>query len=172
VSVIRSKYLWGATQQRRPTKFWREWNIPSCETSSGWVPPWNARRNLYVPVNKPRPARTMDKRNTEHCFMALRDHVVHRVVNPAVYSGGSGSTPRTILTAVFGTLLMRFYAGGRSLQALGFSWQKVLAAILVAGVVFLVSTVVRLRQWLVDAIPLPCATALQSVSDCFSHLSA
>jgi AGZA family xanthine/uracil permease-like MFS transporter len=38
-------------------------------------------------------------------------------------------------------------------QALGFSWQKVLAAILVAGVVFLVSTVVRLRQWLVDAIP-------------------
>src|SRR5207245_11209970 len=38
-------------------------------------------------------------------------------------------------------------------QALGFSWQAALAAILLAGVVFLVLTVVRLRQWLVDAIP-------------------
>ena len=40
-------------------------------------------------------------------------------------------------------------------QSLGFSWQAALAAILLAGVVFLVLTVVRLRQWLVDAIPSP-----------------
>src|SRR5207244_5797360 len=38
-------------------------------------------------------------------------------------------------------------------QALGFSWQAALAAILLAGVVFLVLTIVRLRQWLADAIP-------------------
>src|SRR5438270_5682914 len=37
-------------------------------------------------------------------------------------------------------------------QALGFSWQAALASILLAGVVFLVLTIVRLRQWLVDAI--------------------
>src|SRR5213082_2662696 len=75
----------------------------------------------------------------------------------------------TILTAVFGTLLMGLYAkrpfaiapymGENAflaytvVQALGFSWQAALAAILLAGVVFLVLTVVRLRQWLVDAVP-------------------
>src|SRR5207253_1717497 len=73
------------------------------------------------------------------------------------------------LTAVFGTLLMGLYAkrpfaiapymGENAflaytvVQALGFSWQAALAAILLAGVVFLVLTIVRLRQWLVDAIP-------------------
>src|SRR5438093_8587649 len=39
------------------------------------------------------------------------------------------------------------------IQAFGFSWLAALAVILLAGVVFLVLTVVRLRQWLVDAIP-------------------
>jgi adenine/guanine/hypoxanthine permease len=75
------------------------------------------------------------------------------VVNPAVYSGGSGSTPRTHSDGCFwNSCSCGSMPGGRSrllaytvVQALGFSWQKVLAAILVAGVVFLVSTVVRLR---------------------------
>ena len=95
------------------------------------------------------------------------------VVNPAILKAAGvpvgPSMVATILTAVFGTLLMGLYAkrpfaiapymGENAflaytvVQALGFSWQAVLAAILLAGVVFLVLTVVRLRQWLVDAIP-------------------
>jgi len=95
------------------------------------------------------------------------------VVNPAILKAAGvpagPSMVATILTAVFGTLLMGLYAkrpfaiapymGENAflaytvVQALGFSWQAALAAILLAGVVFLVLTVVRLRQWLVDAIP-------------------
>src|SRR2546425_6046829 len=94
------------------------------------------------------------------------------VVNPAILKAAGvpvgPSMVATILTAVFGTLLMGLYAkrpfaiapymGENAflaytvVQALGFSWQAALAAILLAGVVFLVLTVVRLRQWLVDAI--------------------
>src|SRR2546425_10252069 len=97
------------------------------------------------------------------------------VVNPAILKAAGvpvgPSMVATILTAVFGTLLMGLYAkrpfaiapymGENAflaytvVQALGFSWQAALAAILLAGVVFLVLTVVRLRQWLVDAIPSP-----------------
>src|SRR2546423_15369130 len=95
------------------------------------------------------------------------------VVNPAILKAAGvpvgPSMVATILTAVFGTLLMGLYAkrpfaiapymGENAflaytvVQALGFSWQAVLAAILLAGVVFLVLTVVRLRQWLVEAVP-------------------
>ena len=95
------------------------------------------------------------------------------VVNPAILKAAGvpvgPSMVATILTAVFGTLLMGLYAkrpfaiapymGENAflaytvVQALGFSWQAALAAILLAGVVFLVLTVVHLRQWLVDAIP-------------------
>src|SRR3989441_5434071 len=90
------------------------------------------------------------------------------VVNPAILKAAGVPTGpsmvATILTAVFGTLLMGLYAkrpfaiapymGENAflaytvVQALGFSWQAALAAILLAGVVFLVLTVVRLRQWL------------------------
>jgi AGZA family xanthine/uracil permease-like MFS transporter len=95
------------------------------------------------------------------------------VVNPAILKAGGvpagPSMVATILTAVFGTLLMGLYAkrpfaiapymGENAflaytvVQALGFSWRAALAAILLAGVVFLVLTIVRLRQWLVEAIP-------------------
>ena len=95
------------------------------------------------------------------------------VVNPAILkAAGVPAGPcmvATILTAIFGTLLMGFYAkrpfaiapymGENAflaytvVQALGFSWRTALAAILLAGVLFLVLTVVRLRQWLVDAVP-------------------
>jgi len=37
--------------------------------------------------------------------------------------------------------------------ALGYSWQTALAAVFVAGILFLLMTVLRLRQWLVEAIP-------------------
>jgi len=95
------------------------------------------------------------------------------VVNPAILKAAGvpagPSMVATILTAVFGTLLMGLYAkrpfaiapymGENAflaytvVQALGFSWHAALAAILLAGVVFLVLTIVRLRQWLVDAVP-------------------
>ena len=95
------------------------------------------------------------------------------VVNPAILKA-AGIPPEpslvaTILTAVFGTLAMGLYANrpfaispymGENafiaytvVQVLGFSWQAALAAVFLAGVLFMLLTAVRLRQWLVDAIP-------------------
>src|SRR5690348_8907849 len=95
------------------------------------------------------------------------------VVNPAVLkAAGIPAEPAmvaTIVTAVFGTLLMGLYANrpfaiapymGENafiaytvVQVLGYSWQSALASVFIAGVLFLLLTLVRLRQWLVDAIP-------------------
>ncbi|HYL95042.1 MAG TPA: NCS2 family permease, partial [Terriglobales bacterium] len=95
------------------------------------------------------------------------------VVNPAVLkAAGIPAEPAmvaTIVTAIFGTLLMGFYANrpfaiapymGENafiaytvVQVLGYSWQAALASVFIAGVLFLLLTVVRLRQWLVEAIP-------------------
>jgi len=95
------------------------------------------------------------------------------VVNPAVLkSAGIPAQPAmvaTIVTAIFGTLLMGLYANrpfaiapymGENafiaftvVQVLGYSWQAALASVFIAGVLFLLLTVVKLRQWLVDAIP-------------------
>jgi AGZA family xanthine/uracil permease-like MFS transporter len=94
-------------------------------------------------------------------------------VNPAVLkSAGIPAQPAmvaTIVTAIFGTLLMGLYANrpfaiapymGENafiaftvVQVLGYSWQAALASVFIAGVLFLLLTVVKLRQWLVDAIP-------------------
>lgn len=95
------------------------------------------------------------------------------VVNPAVLKA-AGIPPEpsmvaTILAAVFGTLLMGVYANrpfaiapymGENAfiaysvcGALGYSWQSALAAVFLAGALFLLLTVLRLRQWLVEAIP-------------------
>jgi adenine/guanine/hypoxanthine permease len=95
------------------------------------------------------------------------------VVNPAVLkAAGIPAAPSmvaTILTAVFGTLLMGLYAkrpfaiapymGENVFIAysvvvlLGFRWQTALTAVLLAGILFFLLTVFRLRQWLVDAVP-------------------
>jgi len=95
------------------------------------------------------------------------------VVNPAVLKNAGipagPSTVATILTAIMGTLIMGLYANrpfaiapymGENafitftvVLGLGYSWQSALAAVFVAGVIFLLLTVLRLRQWLVDAIP-------------------
>jgi len=95
------------------------------------------------------------------------------VVNPAILRAAGiaveVSMVATIVTAVFGTLLMSLYANrpfaiapymGENafvaytvVQVLGYRWQTALAAVFVAGAMFLVLTVFRLRQWLVDAIP-------------------
>ena len=97
------------------------------------------------------------------------------VVNPAVLSAAGipvgPSMVATILTAIFGTLVMGFYArrpfaiapymGENAfiaftvVQALGYTWQAALAAVFLAGLLFVLLTVAQVRQWLVEAVP-PC----------------
>lgn len=95
------------------------------------------------------------------------------IVNPAILSAAGipagPSMVATILTAVVGTLLMGLYArrpfaiapymGENAFLAftvvglLGYSWQQALAAVFVAGVLFIGLTMARVRQWLVAAVP-------------------
>jgi AGZA family xanthine/uracil permease-like MFS transporter len=94
-------------------------------------------------------------------------------VNPAILASAGiptdASVTATILTAIFGTLLMGLYAkrpfavgpymGENAfiaftvVRVLGYSWQSALGAVLLAGILFVLLTVFRLRQWMVDAIP-------------------
>lgn len=93
------------------------------------------------------------------------------VVNPAILAFAGlpvgPSTVATILTAVFGCLLMGLYANrpiavapymgenafiAFGLATMGLGWQLRLGAVFVSGAIFLVITVLRIRQWLVDAI--------------------
>lgn len=93
------------------------------------------------------------------------------VVNPAILAfagipAGPG-TVATILTAVFGSVLMGVYANrpiavapymgenaflAFGLAAMGISWQLRLGAVFVAGVLFLIMTMLRLRSWLADSL--------------------
>lgn len=95
------------------------------------------------------------------------------VVNPAVLRAAGipsdASMVATILTAIFGTVLMGLYANrpfavapymGENafiaytvVQALGYRWQEALSAVFIGGALFLLLTVLRLRQWLVNALP-------------------
>ncbi len=95
-------------------------------------------------------------------------------VNPAILANAGipvgASVTATILTAMFGTLLMGLYAkrpfaiapymGENAFIAftvvhvLGYSWQSALGAVLLAGIIFILLTIFRLRKWMVDAIPL------------------
>src|SRR5271157_2778563 len=95
------------------------------------------------------------------------------VVNPAILSAAGipegPSFVATVLVAVSGCYFMAFYANrpfaiapymGENAfiaftvcKVLGFRWQTALAAIFIAGVLFVVMTVLRLRQWIVDGVP-------------------
>ena len=95
------------------------------------------------------------------------------VVNPAILSAaGIPERPcfvATILVAVAGCYLMAFYAnrpfaiapymGENAFVAftvckmLGFAWQTALAAIFIAGIAFILLTILRLRQWVVEGVP-------------------
>src|SRR6516162_9887584 len=95
------------------------------------------------------------------------------VVNPAIVSAAGipegPSFVATALIAVAGCYLMAFYANrpfavapymGENAfiaftvcKALGFAWQTALAAIFIAGILFVLMTVLRLRQWIVDGVP-------------------
>ena len=75
----------------------------------------------------------------------------------------------TILTCVFGTLIMAIYArrpfaiaplmGENAflaftvVQLLHYSWQQAITAVFVAGILFTLLTVAKVRQWLVSAVP-------------------
>lgn len=95
------------------------------------------------------------------------------VVNPKILEAAGipfgPSMVATILSAFFGTMLMGVYArrpfaiapymGENAfiaytvVKVLGYSWQTALGAIFVAGVLFTVLTLFKIRSWLTDQIP-------------------
>ncbi len=93
------------------------------------------------------------------------------VVNPAILAAAGipqgPSTVATILTALFGTLLMGLYANrpfavapymgenafiAFGLAAFGITWQQRLGAVFLSGLIFLIITLLGLRTWLADSI--------------------
>jgi AGZA family xanthine/uracil permease-like MFS transporter len=96
------------------------------------------------------------------------------VVNPAILEAAGmpkeASMTATILTSIFGTVLMGLYAkrpfavapymGENAfiaytvVKTLGYSWQTALGAILVSGVLFTLITLTGARKWLAEAIPM------------------
>jgi AGZA family xanthine/uracil permease-like MFS transporter len=93
------------------------------------------------------------------------------VVNPAILSAAGlptgPSTVATILTAVFGTLLMGLWANrpiavapymgenafiAFGLAAFGITWQQRLGAVFVSGVIFAIITLIGVRTWLAGAV--------------------
>jgi AGZA family xanthine/uracil permease-like MFS transporter len=95
------------------------------------------------------------------------------IVNPAILEAAGipkgPSMTATILSAAFGTLIMGFYAkrpfaiapymGENAfiaytvVKVLGYPWQTALGAIFIAGVIFTLLTVFKIRSWLAAAIP-------------------
>jgi AGZA family xanthine/uracil permease-like MFS transporter len=96
------------------------------------------------------------------------------VVNPAILEAAGipegPSMVATILTAIVGTLIMGLYANrpiavapymGENafiaytvVQVLGFPWQTALGAVFIGGLLFTFLTLLKLRGWLANAIPL------------------
>ncbi len=96
------------------------------------------------------------------------------IVNPAILEAAGipkgPSMTATALSAVFGTLIMGVYAkrpfaiapymGENAfiaftvVKVLGYSWQVALGAIFIAGVLFTVLTVAKVRGWLAETLPL------------------
>src|ERR1700686_2548333 len=94
-------------------------------------------------------------------------------VNPAILKAAGipegPSMVATVMTAVVGTLVMGLYANrpfaiapymGENafvaytvVKVLGYKWETALAAVFIAGVMFTLLTVARIRQWMVDAFP-------------------
>ena len=91
------------------------------------------------------------------------------VVNPAILAHAgidpAASTVATILTVCFGSLLMGLYANRPIAVApymgenvfiafsLTFGWQQRLGTVFIAGVLFLLLTLIGARTWLARAIP-------------------
>src|SRR5208337_528553 len=95
------------------------------------------------------------------------------VVNPAILSTAGipegASFVATVLIAALGCYLMAFYANrpfaiapymGENAfiaftvcKVLGIPWQTALAAIFIAGILFVLLTVLHLRRWVVEGVP-------------------
>lgn len=95
------------------------------------------------------------------------------IVNPAILENAGiprgASVTATILTAVIGTTIMAFWArrpfaiapymGENAfiafvvVKTMGFTWQEALGAVFIAGVLFVLLTVLKVRSWLAEAIP-------------------
>lgn len=94
-------------------------------------------------------------------------------VNPAILKAAGipagPSMVATVMTAIFGTLIMGLYANrpfaiapymGENafiaytvVRVLGYRWQEALGAVFIAGVLFAALTVARVRQWMTEAVP-------------------
>lgn len=102
-------------------------------------------------------------------------------VNPSIFSALDGMPngavfTATALAAVIATFVMALYAKkpfalapGMGLNAffvytvcltMGYSWQFALTAVFIEGIIFIILTVTKVRQWIVDAIPLPLKHAI------------
>ena len=102
-------------------------------------------------------------------------------VNPSIFSALDGMPngavfTATALAAVIATVAMAFYAKkpfalapGMGLNAffvytvcltMGYSWQFALTAVFIEGIIFIILTLTKVRQWIVDAIPLPLKHAI------------
>ncbi len=95
------------------------------------------------------------------------------IVNPAILEAAGiprgPSMVATILSAAFGTAFMGLYAGrpfaiapymGENaflaftvVNVMGYPWQVALGAVFIAGVLFALLTVFRIRRWLAEALP-------------------
>lgn len=95
------------------------------------------------------------------------------VVNPAILEAAgipkAASMTATIISAAFGTLIMGVYAkrpfaiapymGENAfiaftvVKVLGYSWQVALGAIFIAGVLFTILTLLKIRGWMADTLP-------------------
>ncbi len=94
-------------------------------------------------------------------------------INPAILkTAGIPEGPSmvaTVMTAMLGTLIMGLYANrpfaiapymGENafvaytvVRVLGYKWETAMTAVFLAGVMFTLLTVARIRQWMVDALP-------------------
>ena len=94
-------------------------------------------------------------------------------VNPAILKAAGipegASMTATIVTAIFGSLAMGLipnrpfaiapYMGEHAfvaftvVRAMGYRWQTALGAVFIAGVAFMLLTLVKVREWMVEALP-------------------
>ena len=102
-------------------------------------------------------------------------------VNPSIFSALDGMPngavfTATALAAIIATLVMAFYAKkpfalapGMGLNAffvytvclsMGHSWQFALTAVFIEGVIFIILTLTKVRQWILNSIPLSMKNAI------------
>ena len=102
-------------------------------------------------------------------------------VNPSIFGALDGMPngavfTATALAAIIATLVMAFYAKkpfalapGMGLNSffvytvcltMGYSWQFALTAVLIEGVIFVILTLTKVRQWILNSIPLSLKSAI------------